>query len=330
MKEYSTSDYCGDKCPVCKGKAAVYSTENLDYKLVECDTCGRFEIPILDPKIMAAFNLDKLASYLYYKGKIDQQAKVNPKHFNFIGEKSRFEEECEKYPDCFHVTNDIVEIWFPKTFSEKVDMFLLGLSYKATYIGDAVSLTNDQIYSACFVIRNSDDKIMKRQVDYFFEYMTSEKYIDASNAKIMILPKGLKRIDELQKNIAKNSKSVFIAMSFDKKMSKVCTAIKEAISEAGFNPRIMNEIEHNHQIVPEMLYEIRQAKFVVAELTNHNNGAYFEAGYALGIGKEVIQVCKKKSFDQDGHFDVKQINTILWNSIDELKTALVNRIKATI
>ena len=91
----------------------------------------------------------------------------------------------------------------------------------------------------------------------------------------------------------------------------------------------MDEIEHNHQIVPEMLYEIRQAKFVIAELTGHNNGAYFEAGYALGNGKEVIQLCRKDKFGEDGHFDVKQVNTILWEDTKDLQERLKNRIRAT-
>ena len=92
----------------------------------------------------------------------------------------------------------------------------------------------------------------------------------------------------------------------------------------------MDEIEHNHQIVPEMLYEIRQARFVIAELTGHNNGAYYEAGYALGLGKDVIHVCKSEQFGTDGHFDVKQVNTVLWDNETELAEKLAKRIKATI
>lgn len=92
----------------------------------------------------------------------------------------------------------------------------------------------------------------------------------------------------------------------------------------------MDEIEHNHQIVPEMLYQIREARFIVADFTNHNNGAYYEAGYALGLGKEVIHVCNKARFGEDGHFDIKQINTVLWEEPDDLRTKLSARIKATI
>ena len=111
---------------------------------------------------------------------------------------------------------------------------------------------------------------------------------------------------------------------------KAREAIKEAVTSCGFVPRIMDEIHHNHQIVPEMLYEIRESRFVIAELTEHNNGAYFEAGYALGKEKEVIQICKEDAFAQDGHFDVKQINTILWHDTDDLKEKLKARIRATL
>lgn len=119
-------------------------------------------------------------------------------------------------------------------------------------------------------------------------------------------------------------------MSFDDSMNEVRETIKNVIISNGYNPRIMDEVEHNHQIVPEMLYEIRQSKFVIAELTNHNNGAYFEAGYALGVGKDVIQVCRKDTFGTDGHFDVKQVNTILWEDQENLYKRLDARIKATI
>ena len=98
----------------------------------------------------------------------------------------------------------------------------------------------------------------------------------------------------------------------------------------GFNVRIMDEIEHNHQIVPEMLYEIRNSRFVIAELSHHNNGAYYEAGYALGLGKEVIHICDKKELKSGLHFDVAQVNTIFYDSIDEIPEKLRKRIEATI
>ena len=165
---------------------------------------------------------------------------------------------------------------------------------------------------------------------YFFDYLIDQKYISVNEQECVLLPNGIARAEELEKSNGTHSKNVFIAMSFAENMSEIRAAIKDAVTQCGFVPRIMNEIEHNHQIVPEMLYEIRQSRFVIAELTGHNNGAYYEAGYALGLGKEVIHVCDHTKFGEDGHFDVKQVNTILWKTCDDLKNKLAARIRATI
>ena len=72
---------------------------------------------------------------------------------------------------------------------------------------------------------------------------------------------------------------------------------------------------------------IRDSKFVVVDLTHQNNGAYFEEGYAMGLGKPIIQLCK------DGvklHFDIAQKNTIMWKNEEDIPVKLTNRIKATI
>ena len=92
----------------------------------------------------------------------------------------------------------------------------------------------------------------------------------------------------------------------------------------------MGEIQHNHQIVPEMLYEIKNSRFVVAELSQHNNGAYYEAGYALGLGKEVIHICSEKELKSKLHFDVAQINTITYKDVNEIADKLKKRIQVTI
>ena len=72
---------------------------------------------------------------------------------------------------------------------------------------------------------------------------------------------------------------------------------------------------------------IKESKFVVVDLTHQNNGAYFEEGYAMGLGKPVIQLCKD---GEELHFDIKQKNTILWKSEDEIAERLKRRILATI
>ena len=50
-----------------------------------------------------------------------------------------------------------------------------------------------------------------------------------------------------------------------------------------------------------MVTSIRDAKFVIVDLTHDNHGAYWEAGYAEGLGKPVIYVCKKDKFETRVH-----------------------------
>jgi nucleoside 2-deoxyribosyltransferase len=297
--------------------------------IYECEVCGRFMICMYEDDI----DKNILASYLYYF--------ADKKYTYFLGHKEQFEEIQKKYPYARFVSNQEVENWYPRTFSEKIDKILLGFSKLSKYDGNSIERTYEQYGSALFVKRYNSDgskttlEERDKQIKFIENYLLKNKFIEGgmdSSRKISItlLPNGFKRIDELQKNQSLNSKNVFVAMSFADNMEEVREAIFEAIKNAGYIHKIMDEIEHNHQIVPEMLYEIRKSKFVIAEFTGHNNGAYYEAGYAAGLGKEVIHICEEKSFDNDAHFDVKQVNTIIWKTTKDLTEKLLKRIEATI
>jgi nucleoside 2-deoxyribosyltransferase len=80
-----------------------------------------------------------------------------------------------------------------------------------------------------------------------------------------------------------------------------------------------------------MRQEIKISKFIIADLTHNNAGAYWEAGFAEGIGKSVIYTCEKSVFenaDTKPHFDVNHHLTIIWDkedpeeAVEELKAAI--------
>lgn len=325
------------KCPYCNASATGQYQDNHNYIFVECPNCDRYEYPLINYTIKADMK-DKFASYLYYKNRIEDHS--DSRFYVFIGSQNDFEQQYSKYPWSHHASIAEVEAFYPKTFSERIDRILLGFAKTSQFFCDKIILTSGQAISAMFINRfNKNGReltpiSLSYQMTEIINYLVDNDYVvhsnDDNNHTFVIKPNGYKRIDELQATEAQTSKNVFIAMSFADEMKEVREAIKAAVFENGYIPRIMDEIEHNHQIVPEMLYEIRRARFVIAELTGHNNGAYFEAGYALGNGKEVIQVCRKDCFGTDGHFDVKQINTILWESTEELTKKLSDRIMATI
>lgn len=122
-------------------------------------------------------------------------------------------------------------------------------------------------------------------------------------------------------------KKVFVAMSFDGSMEEARNAIADAIKGCGYEPMLIDNKEHNNQIVPEIYKEISDSIFVIADLTGQRGGVYYEAGYAMAKGKDLILCCRD---GENLHFDVAQINTIFWKDEQNLKEKLIRRIKATI
>lgn len=58
---------------------------------------------------------------------------------------------------------------------------------------------------------------------------------------------------------------------------------------------------------------IQNAAFVLVDLSHGNRGAYWEAGYAEGLGKPVIYLCEKAAFESvKPHFDVNHCTIVMW------------------
>ncbi|MBU3078857.1 hypothetical protein [Sphingomonas quercus] len=67
-----------------------------------------------------------------------------------------------------------------------------------------------------------------------------------------------------------------------------------------------------------MREQIRDAAFVLVDLTHDNFGAYWEAGYAEGLGKPVIYLCERTKFERARtHFDTNHCTTVLWSISEE-------------
>ena len=109
-------------------------------------------------------------------------------------------------------------------------------------------------------------------------------------------------------------------MSANRHLSR-CSLETKAITDSGYSVKIIDEKEHNNQIVPEIFFEIEQSLFVVVDVTFPNYGAYYEAGYAQALGKEVIVCCRENEFnskDTRPHFDIAQKSMIVWKDEEDL------------
>jgi|SRR5580693_2606254 hypothetical protein len=120
-------------------------------------------------------------------------------------------------------------------------------------------------------------------------------------------------------------------MSFDPSLDDAYTmGIKPAIEEDLKQKSVcMKEIATNDGITDRILSEIRLAQFVVADFTGQRGGVYFEAGFARGLGREVIWSCRKDEKDLV-HFDIKHFGLVLWETPADLREKLAESIRANI
>ena len=74
-------------------------------------------------------------------------------------------------------------------------------------------------------------------------------------------------------------------------------------------------------VIDDLLRDaLRKAKFVVADLTHGNNGAYWEAGFAEALDKPVVYICERERFNEvKTHFDTNHCTTVFWSSNDPEK-----------
>lgn len=125
------------------------------------------------------------------------------------------------------------------------------------------------------------------------------------------------------------SGTCFIAMSFAEEHNPVRDAIERAVVRAQLNPLRVDRVEHNGNINEFILTKIREAEVMVADFTDHRAGVYYEAGFAFGLGRQVVYTCRKDHFEKT-HFDTRAINHIVWDSLDELEARLVVRLQNTV
>lgn len=128
-----------------------------------------------------------------------------------------------------------------------------------------------------------------------------------------------------------DSRKAFMAMEYgDSQLDKIVEEhFIPALACTGFELYRLDQKPKAGLIDDRLRVEIRNSRFLISDLTHENPGAYWEAGYAEGLGKPVIYTCKKEKFEEDKpHFDTNHHLTITWDE-KEIQKA-VESLKATI
>lgn len=155
---------------------------------------------------------------------------------------------------------------------------------------------------------------------YIANHLANEGYIKFEITKgpkynFQMTLKGWAEYDRLQRDQSE-SKTVFMAMKFgDEELNRVVEQVfRPAVESTGYTLRVLTDVPRAGLIDDRLRVEIRRSRFMLADITHGNLGAYWEAGFAEGLGKPVIYTCKNEAFRKGvSHFDTNHHLTVMWS-----------------
>jgi hypothetical protein len=302
-----------DKCPVCTFElnSPSTNTDKGNYSF-DCPNCGKFI-------------LTGTAEHL-----LKQNLKENP---NRAGVISHFLRKRNNWPllDSETFKKLLKEESYPSP-TQQAKNLILWIGGNITAPGERISIEPNTHQA---IIGAKDQQGVKFILDHLFDRslltgIRTDTLQTLGSAQATLTFEGWEYYDELMHGKT-NSRKAFMAMQFgDSTLTKVVDeCFKPAVKKTGFDLQTVLEEPKAGSIDDRIRADIRNSKFLIADLTHSNNGAYWEAGFAEGLGKIVIYTCQKSIWERETtHFDTNHHQTVIWDESD-LKRAGED-LKATI
>lgn len=208
----------------------------------------------------------------------------------------------------------------PATIGGKVRLLLELLSRRSQGIGNSARLSLGQDYPA---IEATSPQELELRLDYLDRQGWTNELARSMGAdrSLTITPEGWAELERPGADGIVRDR-VFMALSFKEEMNEPYTnGIRAGIEDCRCDPRCLKDIVHTEDINSKILAEIALAEFVVADVTHHSNGVYFEAGYAMALGRPVLFTCHEGHQD-DCHFDTSHYPHLFWKTPEELRGKL--------
>ena len=293
-------------CPLCRATTKVGPGRG-DWFDIDCLNCGKFSI---SGSLDSQFKQEEPNSRFLLRGAI-RAATLN-------GEPVRLERRLDV---------EALEKRCPSTVDGRAKHLLRMLSMRMEHPASVFEFNFEVDYPLAFA-RNASE------FDYYFDLLKEQGLVEITYQRlprtgVRLTAAGWRQI-EAEKTAGVESDQAFVAMWFAPEMNDAyLNGIGPAVEDAGFKPLRIDAKAHNGKICDHIIAEIRASRFLVADFTGSRGGVYFEAGFAMGLGIPVVWLCRG---DDVGnlHFDTRQYNHILWETPEDIRKQLADRIRATI
>ena len=294
-------------CPICSFIIKQPGTHNYGEQLViDCPRCGKFKITKSAAKIVV-------------------QKQLNPEISAWLREHKEFNRQP---PELDTKNIETIAASLPKySVLQKHFLLLKAIERRTKFPGDIAKLIQDKDYTLAWANNQAE-------LNYLVESLGERGLIElrgllSTMRECVITPAGWQYLEEHEGEPA-FQKQAFIAMSFDPTMDDAWkSGIKLAVNDAGYDPYRIDEKPHIERIDAKIITEIRNSRFLIADVTEQRPGVYFEAGFALGLNRPVIWSVRKDDL-KNVHFDTRQYNHVVWEETSELREKLYYLICAVI
>ena len=293
-----------NSCFVCKYEPVGVGSSDDDGYEVNCKRCGSFWIT-RRATVELPTETSKLSAW--------------------IREQQEFRRDRPRISE--YLVEDILKSLPERTVADKQRLLLYAIGRRSTP-GKNVDLLFDTDYPLAWAQAPNE-------LQYLVRALKDRGLVSGGGGKAdndsscLLTPKGWDYFDE-HRFTDPATKQVFVAMWFDKRMDDAWECgIKPALEQVGYRPVRVDTEPHLERIDAKIQADIKDSRFIVADVTGHRQGVYFEAGYAMGLGLPVVWSVKKDDL-ADVHFDTRQFNHIVWSDHADLKAQLENRVVAVI
>jgi len=220
-----------------------------------------------------------------------------------------------------HVLDDFLP-HRPLSVSAKQDALLMDIARQSAHPGARVDIHPEDasVVDATSVV----------ELRYLMASLIERQLLRDSAVKssALITPAGWEHVDALRNPRAGNTTDIFVAMSFSEDMwSAWEQGIRPGVEQAGYRAKRVDSDAHNDKIDDRIIAGIRASYAVVVDVTTQNRGAYFEAGFAMGLGRPVVWTVRRDDL-ANLHFDTRQFSHIVWDGEADLKDKLANHLLA--
>ncbi|MCF3500800.1 hypothetical protein [Stenotrophomonas geniculata] len=203
---------------------------------------------------------------------------------------------------------------------QKQNALLVDLSQRSKFPGEAIALP----VTASYVVDSSSAV----ELNYHIDSLRARGLLLRTNSTPVISPGGWEYLDNLLRPAGGNRSEFFVAMSFKEELrSAWVKGIQPGAADAGYAAKRVDSDIHNDRIDDRIMAGIRSSFAVIVDVTTQNAGAYFEAGFAMGLGRPVVWTVRSDDV-QNLHFDTRQFMHIVWKDEAELRVRLRDHLLA--